>query len=62
MMSRERSRACRTLGQFVNRACPLPTCVAPTCWEPVRDYLRFRCLKLEVNKGHRTGRWEQFEC
>jgi hypothetical protein len=27
----------------------------------VRDHLRFRCLKLEINKRHWTGRREQFE-
>src|SRR5437667_9722904 len=38
-----------------------PTCVATTCWEPVRDHLRFCCSKLEINKRHWTGCWEQFE-
>jgi hypothetical protein len=28
---------------------------------PVGDHLRFRCLKLEINKRHWTGRWKEFE-
>ena len=47
----ERPHACRTFEHFLNRACSFPQYVATTGWEPVRDHLRFRCLRLEIKPG-----------